>query len=333
MSDLPAYRLDVAAPFTDTGVDLLGPLTVKSGRQGAKVWAVVFLCLRVRAVYLDYVRSIDADSFVEAVQRFHALFPSVVRFHSDQGTNIKGASNLLNNMASEWKDSVQQWLVPRALEWHFIPPHAAWYGGGWERMVAVVKRTLMGLKTGDISIERFRTLLAVAAGIINRRPLTRVSVDPEDMEPLTPSHFLFPCGVPIPRLSGDVLPTTPLDGSGLRRSMDGLRPVVDGLWRRWLKEYVASLQQRSKWLMDKKPLEVGSLVLVVDEIQPRERWPLAVVTAAPVSGDGLQRRVELRLANGQCLERDIRKIVLLERDGEKGGGLEKSVMEEVIDIV
>ena len=191
----------------------------------------------------------------------------------------------------------------------------------------------MGLRTEELQLERLRTLLAVATGIINRRPITRVSVDPEDMEPLTPSHFLFPCGIPTPRLSGDILPTTPLDGSGLRRSMDVLRPVVDGLWKRWLREYVPSLQQRSKWLCEKRPLEVGSLVLVVDDIQPRERWPLAVVTAAPLSGDGLQRRVELRLANGQCLERDIRKVVLLERDGEQGEEEVRVMEEEVTDIV
>ena len=331
MADLPSYRLDVAAPFTDTGVDLLGPLIVKSGRQGMKVWVVVFLCMRVRAVYLDFVRSIDAESFVEAVQRFHAFYPSVQRLHSDQGTNIKGAANLLSNMAEEWKDCVNKALIPKALEWNFIPPHAAWYGGGWERMVAVVKKTLMGLKTQDMHVERFRTLLAVAAGIINRRPITRVSIDPEDMEPLTPGHFLFPAGIPTPRLSGDVLPTTPLDGSQMRRRMDGLRPVVDGLWKRWLQEYVPSLQQRTKWLVEKEPLEVGSLVLVVDDIQPRERWPLAVVTAAPISGDGLQRRVFLRLANGQRLERDIRKVVLLERDGEKDGAVTREVVEVAKD--
>ena len=334
MADLPSYRLNVAAPFTNTGVDLLGPLMVKSGHQGMKVWVVVFLCMRVRAVYLDFVRSIDADSFVEAVQRFHAFYPSVERFHSDQGTNIRGASNLLKNMAEEWKNSVHKELIPKALEWHFVPPHAAWYGGGWERMVAVVKKTLMGLKTEELGMERFRTLLAVAAGIINRRPITRVSADPEDMEPLTPGHFLFPAGVPTPRLSGDVLPTTPLDGSSLRRSMDVLRPVVDSLWKRWQQEYIPSLQQRSKWLVEKEPLEVGSLVLVVDDIQPRERWPLAVVTAAPLSSDGLQRRVFLRLSNGQHLERDIRKVVLLERDGEKDGvKVVREMARVVTDIV
>ena len=116
------------------------------------------------------------------------------------------------------------------------------------------------------------------------------------MEPLTPGHSLFPAGVPTPRWSGDVIPAT--------------------------------------FSIEKEPLEVGSLALVVDSIQPRERWSLALVTAAPLSGDGLQRRVFLRLSNGQHLERDIRKVVLLERDGEKDGvKVVKELVRVVIDIV
>ena len=95
-----------------------------------------------------------------------------------------------------------------------------------------------------------------------------------------------------------------------------------------------SLRQRSKWLVEKEPREVGSLVLVVDDILPRERWPLALVTAAPLSSDGLQLSVSLRLFNGQHLERDIRKVVLLERDGEKDGvKVDKEMARVVTDIV
>ena len=130
-------------------------------------------------------------------------------------------------------------------------------------MVAVVERTLMDmesltpghsffpatlLETGDLGVERFHTLPAMAAGVIGRRPITR-----------------------------------------------------------------------SEWLVEKEPLEVGSLALVIDSIQPRERWSLALMTAAPLSSDGLQRRVFLRLSSGgQQLERDIGKVVL-ERDGVKDG--------------
>ena len=59
-----------------------------------------------------------------------------------------------------------------------------------------------------------------------------------------------------------------------------------------------------------------------------------MVTAAPLSSDGLQRRVLLRLSNGQHLERDIRKVVLLERDGEKDGvKVDKEMARVVTDIV
>ena len=78
------------------------------------------------------------------------------------------------------------------------------------------------------------------------------------------------------------------------------------------------LQRRSKWLVRMRPLAVGDVVLMVDEIQPRERWNLAVVTDFDRSEDGETRRYKLRTANGQLFERDIRKIVVLERgdDGE-----------------
>ena len=78
------------------------------------------------------------------------------------------------------------------------------------------------------------------------------------------------------------------------------------------------LQRRSKWLGKVKPLAVGDVVLMVDEIQPRERWALAVVVDFEQSEDGETRRYKLRTANGQLFEQNIRKIVVLEHgdDGE-----------------
>jgi hypothetical protein len=177
-----------------------------------------------------------------------------------------------------------------------------------------------------MNVERFRTMLAIASGIINRRPITKVSSDKDDDQVLTPMHFMFPAGYPFTR-SSDVLPSTPSSGSMLRRSHDDLRPMVELVWRRWLKEYVPMLQKRSKWLTEEKMLEEGDVVLVVDEIQPREKWSLALVVEVVKSEDGRQRRYKVRTSSGQVLERDIRKLIILERDDEKvvaleGGGEE-----------
>ena len=128
--------------------------------------------------------------------------------------------------------------------------------------------------------------------------------------------------------SHGVLPQVPDGGSSLRRSHDELRPVVEAVWRRWMREYVPMLQRRSKWLTKMRPLSIGDVVLMVDEIQPRERWSLAVVVDFDRSEDGETRRYKLRTSNGQTFDRDIRKLVVLERgdDGEvivlEGGGEE-----------
>ena len=45
-----------AAPFTNIGIDLLGPLVVKSmvnKRATMKVWVVLFVCLTVKAVSIE----------------------------------------------------------------------------------------------------------------------------------------------------------------------------------------------------------------------------------------------------------------------------------------
>ena len=314
MSDLPEFRLTVAEAFTDTAVDLSGPHQVKSGKKPLKVWIVLFVCLRVRAVYFDVVRSLEAQEFIDALQRFHALYPTVKRLVSDCGTNLIGANNVLKKMLHEWKDNTHHHLAPRGISWEFIPPHAPHMGGSWERIVGVMKRTLQHLARTDMPFEKFRTAVCVAAGIVNRRPLTRTSVDSADVSALTPIHFILPAKVITP--SSDCLPSEPLSGSALRRSMDTLRPYVDGFWKRFKMDYIAVLQRRQKWINKSRNIQEGDLVLVIDELSPREHWPLAIVTKVHPGEDGLVRRINLRTSARKELERDVRKVVLLEREGE-----------------
>ena len=45
-------------------------------------------------------------------------------------------------------------------------------------------------------------------------------------------------------------------------------------------------------------------------------WPLAIVTKVHPGEDGLVHRINLRTSAWKELERDILKVVLLEREGE-----------------
>ena len=314
MADLPAFRLTTAYPYCDTGVDLAGPLIVRSGRKPIKVWLVLFTCLRIRSIHVDIVKKLQTDALLDTLIRFHALHDGVKRFLSDNGTNLRGADNLLRAMMDEWKAVADPWLTTKRVSWDFIPPHTPWAGGTWERLIRSFKKVLKALVNEDMDIERFRTLVIVATGIINRRPLTRVSSDPRDPRPLTPMTFLSPGAVLT--ASSDIIPTTPLSGSRLRRSQDSLRPLLESLWKRWRTEYVADLQRRHKWLARRRNLQVGDLLLMVDELAPREFWPLAIIVKTFPDDLGNVRRLLLRNSAGKEVERDVRKVVLLEREGE-----------------
>ena len=59
MADLPSDRLENTAPFTNTGLDVMGPWHIATSiatrrRVGkTKVWAVLFTCLVSRAVHVE----------------------------------------------------------------------------------------------------------------------------------------------------------------------------------------------------------------------------------------------------------------------------------------
>ncbi len=69
-------------------------------------------------------------------------------------------------------------------------------------------------------------------------------------------------------------------------------------WRRWLKEYLPTLQRRKKCHAVVPALEVGDVVVVLDESLRRNSWPLGIITQVFPGKDGTIRVVEVRTANG-----------------------------------
>ena len=90
-------------------------------------------------------------------------------------------------------------MQDRGVDWRFNPPHASHFGGVWERQIRTVRRVLSGLLThGNLSDEVLSTLMCEVEAIVNGRPLTRVSSDPRDLRPLTPSMLLTLADSPGP---------------------------------------------------------------------------------------------------------------------------------------
>lgn len=62
-----------------------------------------------------------------------------------------------------------------------------------------------------------------------------------------------------------------------RRPKRQVQYLSDIFWNRWLKEYLPTLHERSKWLKPRPSLAIGDLVLIVDEEVHRGKWPLGRV--------------------------------------------------------
>ena len=115
--------------------------------------------------------------------------------------------------------------------------------------------------------------------------------------------------------STSVVPTAPPDGEVLRYSFQRARSLVDAFWKRWSKEYVATLRNRSKWCKTRPDLKEGQLVLLVDEVMARDAWKLGRIVS--VSGDESHIRTVEVMAGApskKVFRRDITKVVPLEVD-------------------
>ena len=314
MGELPAVRvIPERPPFTFVGVDYFGPLYVKQGRSSVKRYGCVFTCLVVRAVHIEVAHSLDTDSFVNALRRFISRRGKPEKILSDNGTNfVGGERELRESLAEIDQDRVRRVLNEKDIDWEFNPPTASHFGGAWERMIRSIRKILKGLLGEQVvTDEVLLTFLAEVEAILNARPLTRLSLDPRDKEPLTPNHLLLMKGVPA--ASPGVFNKKDCYG---RRRWRQTQYLADQFWKRWLREYLPLLQTRQKWSQPQRNFKVDDLVLVVDDTLPRGQWSMGLVTAVYPDQDGKVRQVEIKVGS-RFLRRPIVKLCLLEMSDEK----------------
>lgn len=162
------------------------------------------------------------------------------------------------------------------------------------------------MKQACLTLTELQTLLCQIEACLNSRPLTPLSSNVNDLEPLTPGHFLI--GAPI---------TLPVEPNMVYENLAGLQrwKLVQGMlqtfWNRWRVEYLPQLQIRGKWRSVIKTLEVDDIVIVKEENMPTARWRLARVTELHPGRDGNVRVVTIRMANGYETRRPVVKLCRL----------------------
>lgn len=295
MADLPSFRVRPCRPFSNVGVDFAGPFQVKESRRknakAIKGYLAVFVCTVIKSVHLEIVSDLSTDAFMASFNRFISRRGIPSNIYSDCGTNFQGANRQLREILTTTA-SRQTTSLP--CKWHFNPPAASHFGGIWEAAVKSAKyhlKRVIGAQT--FTFEEMSTLSTQIEAILNSRPLTVLSSDPNDLRPLTPGDFSI--GQPLVALPSPDLTSTPINR--LTR-WELIRQCTQSFWNRWSSEYLSSLQRRTKWTRQQPNVEVGDIVLINMPNKAPTYWPMGRVEEVHPGTDGIVRVATIQTADG-----------------------------------
>ena len=176
MASLPRERLALCElPFTNTGVDYFGPISVKRGRVTEKRWGCIFTCLTNHAVHLEVAGDLSTDSFIMALRRFRGRRGNRKTIRSDNGTNFVGANRGLGEaLRLLSQERITGELAREGITWYFNPPSSPHMEGIFESMVKQVKRAMKTVINDQVLPEEtLHTVLVETEAIVNSRPLLR----------------------------------------------------------------------------------------------------------------------------------------------------------------
>ena len=109
---------------------------------------------------------------------------------SDNASTYLAAANELNDLFRS--PSLSSALIKKRVTWQFIPKYAPWCGGFWERFIGLTKSSLKKvLGRTFTTLSTIQTIIVEIEGILNDCPLTYISSDVKDPEPLIPAHLLY----------------------------------------------------------------------------------------------------------------------------------------------
>ncbi|XP_055932015.1 uncharacterized protein LOC129962291 [Argiope bruennichi] len=302
MSDpvsLPADRVKDANAFDITGIDLAGPLFT---RDGGKVWIVLYTCAIYRAIHLELVSSLSTECFMLSLRRFIARRTRPETIYTDNGTNFVGTNSELKNL--DW-DKIMRETDIKPIKWKFNPPTAAWWGGWSERLVRVIKELLKRtLGKAILKYEELLTVLCDCEAVVNSRPLTYISEDPNDLILLTPSLFLNG------KSSYDTIDLDLSEFSKFQKRIRYRRKLIHDFRSRFRKEYLGQLRQKRPGKSG-HDFKVGEVVMIEEPSKKRVYWPLGKVISLLPGRDGKVRTLKLKFKNSELI-RPIQRVYPLE---------------------
>lgn len=147
------------------------------------------------------------------------------------------------------------------------------------------------LDNSHLTYKELSTLLVRIEAVLNSRPLCPLTMDPDDLDVLTPGHFLIGSSL----LS---LPEIPESNLALNDRYIAIQRLTQQFWTRWTSDWLSHLQNRPKWHKKKWPnLQLNDLVIMKDH-SSTNTWRLGRVVQLHPGEDNLVRVVTIRTQKG-----------------------------------
>ena len=324
MPPWPVDRVTRHVPFVQCGVDYFGPILTRADDGKRKVWICLFTCLVTRAIHLEVVENMTTDSFIQAFRRFVARYGTPETMYSDNAKQFKLAHELLRHCKGpEFNETINSYMSTENITWKFIPEKSPWFGGFYERLVAIVKTPLRKvIGRGFPSLFELQTIVAEVQALVNTRPLVYIDGDRNSSRPICPSDFLSMShcvSIPVMNEDDDDIAfesNSRFEETYKRIWQEGQR-ILDEFWNLWREEYLKSLRERHQCELKRSKYSeisptIGTVVIIKDDHLRRSQWKLGRISNLIKSRDGEIRTAEVRLSNGTCTRRAISLLFPLE---------------------
>jgi hypothetical protein len=266
-------------------VDFAGPIYYRSDRGAErKAYLALYGCSLTRAVYLDLLKSLEANEFIASLKRFIARRGRPNLIYSDNGSTFQATAKWIRRIEKDKRLNAH--LADLAIRWQFNLSRAPWWGGQFERLIGLFKNTFN--KTIGNRTLRWAELEEVVIDVevsLNNRPLSYVEDDIQ-LPLLTPNSMLSINPNHLPEQNDHH--GEPED---LRKRAKHIHKCKEAMWNRWTKEYIRSLREQHRRAGgEQTPFPaVGEVVMIKGEKKNRNTWKLAIVTELIKGRDGIIR--------------------------------------------
>ena len=311
---LPVFRTQMTHPFAVSGVDFAGLMLYRTNKKKTqKAYIVLFTCTTTRAVHLKLCKSMTAEEFKRSLKEFVARRGTPNKLVSDNALTFKATNQWLHSLTQD--ENLFNYLNTQRIEWSFNLARAPWWGGFYERMVGIMKASLLKvISRALLKYEELEEALLDIECFMNNRPLCYQEEEIEHPV-LTPNLLIH--GTTAQFLDEDL---EAFDEKDLvTKRMKFLKTCRRQLRKRWQAEYLHALEERHRKTVGKeeKVPTKGSVVIITDDSKIKTKWQIGRIVDTIKGKDGVLRGYKIKTGTGYVVERPLQLVCDLEIKGSK----------------